>query len=127
VSDEFRLDVRDGEGRQWVTVHGELDLATAPTLEDAFARRVVGGSDGGPGCRPVVVDLTACEFIDSTGVRTLVQQGQRALAAGRRISILCPPSSGSRFTLDLLGVEASIPVIDSVDHPALGGDPAGTS
>lgn len=125
MTDEFRVDVVVEDRHQRVVVHGEIDLATAPVIEQAFEERIASGpaSRDGSGV-PVLIDLTRCDFIDSSGVRTVVQLGQRSVADGRRFSIVCPPDSGSRFTLDLLGVAASFPVHDSVDAAVLTDDPA---
>jgi anti-anti-sigma factor len=116
VTDEFRVDVVVEDDHQRVVVHGEVDLATAPLIEAAFSERVAGGpSVPGTDGLPVVVDLVRCDFIDSSGVRTLVQLGQQVVGDGRRFSVLCPPSSGARFTLDLIGLSTSFPVLDSLD------------
>jgi len=48
-----------------VSVTGELDMATAPALHQAVER----AQDQGP----IVVDLRDLTFIDSTGIRALIQ------------------------------------------------------
>jgi anti-anti-sigma factor len=45
---------------------GDLDLATAPALEDAVARLC------GEGAREIVLDLKELEFLDSTGFRAVL-------------------------------------------------------
>ena len=55
-------------------VTGELDLATAPRLDEALA--------GARRPSVVVVDLSGCTFLDSAGIRTLV--GAARPARGRR-------------------------------------------
>lgn len=51
-------------------VGGEIDMAAAPELEQALKpSSAVGG--------PVVVDLTAVSFLDSTGINALVTAAQR--------------------------------------------------
>jgi anti-sigma B factor antagonist len=54
-----------GEGAVVLAPRGELDLATAPLLEQAVLAQA---SDA----RRVVVDLRKLSFIDSSGLRTLV-------------------------------------------------------
>ena len=54
-------------GSAWViTINGELDLATAPQLEQAL------GGVNGDGVERIVIDLTGLSFIDSSGLRTLL-------------------------------------------------------
>jgi anti-sigma B factor antagonist len=51
-------------------VHGDIDIAGGPTLE-----RYVGRSQDG---LPIVLDLHDVEFIDSSGLRTLLAAARRA-------------------------------------------------
>jgi anti-anti-sigma factor len=48
-----------------VSVHGELDLATAPPLQRSLNDAVTSRSK-------LLVDLSACEFIDLAGIARLV-------------------------------------------------------
>jgi anti-sigma B factor antagonist len=57
----------------FVAPHGELDLATRPELEEALA-------DALGHARRVVLDLRGLSFIDSSGLRVLVDTELRARA-----------------------------------------------
>ena len=59
-----------GDGTRVVAVAGEIDLYTAPEFERALE------PNGGAGGR-VVVDLSDCTFLDSTGLGVLVQAHRR--------------------------------------------------
>lgn len=120
MTDEFRLDVAVRGSERWVVVDGELDLATAPGLDAALE-----GCLGHPPVSAVVIDLTPCTFIDSTGVRSLVRFAESARCAGIGLSIVCLPGSAARFTLDLLGVGDAVPIHDSADALSLGGGSLG--
>jgi anti-sigma B factor antagonist len=64
---EFRASSQHlGDGTRVVAVAGEVDLYTAPEFERALEL------NGGAGGR-VVVDLSECTFLDSTGLGILVQ------------------------------------------------------
>lgn len=52
---------------------GEIDVYTAPSLQDTLAQVMEGG-------RPLVLDLSQVHFIDSTGLGVLVGGLQRAQA-----------------------------------------------
>ncbi len=70
------------EGVSVLTVAGELDLSSAPSLKWALTDLLSGGSDS------VVLDLTLVTFLDSTALGVLVGV-QRRLADGRRLAIVC--------------------------------------
>jgi anti-anti-sigma factor len=59
---------------------GEHDLVTVPQLEDAFAS--VYGS--------ILVDLSACEFVDSSVLRTILAKHERLERDGQRLELLVP-------------------------------------
>lgn len=75
--DRERLD----DGRLVVAVSGELDSDSAPRLIEALD--VLVAEDG------VVVDLSGCPRIDSTGLGVLVGTGKRLNASGRRMALVC--------------------------------------
>jgi anti-sigma B factor antagonist len=72
---------------------GELDLAGAPRLRRAAERSARDARD-----LPVVLDLSQVSFIDSTGVRALLDI--RELAGGRPVVLLTPSPTVARV-LDL--------------------------
>jgi anti-anti-sigma factor len=77
----FEVRVGDLEhGVRTVSVRGELDLSTAPELEGPLDE-VLGSDDGS-----VLIDLSGCEFIDSTGIALIVRAWQR-LDGGLELSI----------------------------------------
>jgi anti-sigma B factor antagonist len=60
----FVVSVRSSDADRWVlAMSGELDVATAPELEQAL--RAASGS--------VVIDCGALEFMDATGIGVLVR------------------------------------------------------
>jgi len=69
----LRVEREDGGSLRVVTVHGELDLETAPELRRALIETI----DEHPG-RPLVVDLEGVDFIDSAGLGVLVGGLKRA-------------------------------------------------
>ncbi len=107
VSSESRTD-----GVRVVMVKGELDLNTAPQLESELARTL-------GNAQSVVVNLSGCEFIDSTGVALLVNAWQqlerRDGDAGPGRLVLCCPNHQVRRLLDITGVESSISVHEDMD------------
>ena len=73
VPEAIQIEVAHRGQRTLITVRGELDLATAPTLERALAAQTRHK-------RPLVLDLRDLSFIDATGLGVLL----RADADARR-------------------------------------------
>ena len=85
-----------------VSVAGELDIATAPTLQTALEHADTDGA------RHVLVDLTDTRFLETSGLRTLLRASQR-MSAGGSLSIVCPNACVRRVfeltgTADLLAL-----------------------
>lgn len=94
----FSVSSEDEGGATVISVAGELDLSTAPQLEEHL--RGAGAS--------VVVDLSACEFIDSTGIALIVRAAQGGDGDGARIA-LCGLKQQVLRVLQVAGVEDQIP------------------
>jgi anti-sigma B factor antagonist len=95
-----------------VAVNGELDLSTAPELE----RAVDDALDGDDGL--LVLDMSGCRFIDSTGIALLVRVWQR-LGGGNggedRFAICCVDDQVRRL-LDITGLDTSMRIHSSRDE-----------
>jgi anti-sigma B factor antagonist len=65
-------------GAAVVYVSGELDLATAPRLEQVLREL---------GADPVVVDLSECTFLDSAGMGVLLGSARALGDAGRSLRV----------------------------------------
>jgi anti-sigma B factor antagonist len=84
------VEVHHDAGSALVTVGGELEFGTAASLRTTLSDLAQDQSD------PVVLDLTALQFIDSTGLSLLVQAKQRFSAQGRRFELRSPTPRVSR-------------------------------
>jgi anti-sigma B factor antagonist len=74
-----------------IVLTGELDISTAPRVEEEL-RRV---EDGRP---PVIVlDLSALEFMDSTGLRVIVSADGRAREEDRSLRLVRGPEAVQRI------------------------------
>jgi anti-sigma B factor antagonist len=93
-----------------LTPVGELDLATAPLLESAFAA-VVREDD----VEMIVVDLTELSFMDSTGIHLLIRM-HAACGNVDRLRVINGSHAVERL-LDLAGVRALLPIISSDCDP----------
>jgi anti-anti-sigma factor len=97
IPEAFNVRMEQHGDASVVVPTGELDLATAPALEDALGRAF------GDGTQRVVLDLRELEFIDSSGLRTLLTARRRAEEAGSRFSLVAG-HRGLERTLEIAGV-----------------------
>ena len=75
---EVELEARGGE--LWVLPRGDLDLAAAPELRESLGLALRSDADA------VVVDLRGLDFLDSTGLKALVEA--HAGPNGHRVSFV---------------------------------------
>ena len=73
----FVADSSDEAGVRVIALFGELDLASAPKLERELDAALAAADDA------IVVDLCDLQFMDSTGLRTLIA-GQRSAGDQQR-------------------------------------------
>jgi anti-sigma B factor antagonist len=72
-----------------VVVHGEIDAHTAPRLAEHLATLPAEGD--------IELDLAGVEFMDSSGLRVLIDVHQRADGDGRRLVVRRPSPSVARL------------------------------
>jgi len=101
----FEISTSELDGVQVVAVRGELDLGTAPDLKPRLEAALAAGGS-------VMVDLTECEFIDSTGIALIVRAWQQVDGedGGRREFVICSEDQQVGRVLEISGLKLSIPV-----------------
>lgn len=94
-----------------VSVEGEHDIYTAPTLRERLDEAL--GQGGG-----VVVDLTAATFVDSSVLGALLDARRRALEAeqGYVVCVGETVEPGVRRILDITGLVPVLPVVSGRDE-----------
>jgi anti-sigma B factor antagonist len=102
----FEVQSEDLEnGIRVFTVRGELDMNTAPQLEGCLEKALSDSSSS------IMLDLSECEFIDSTGIALIVRAWQRVDREGGdgdgRL-VLCCINHQVRRLLKITGVEGTI-------------------
>ena len=87
-----------------VKVAGEIDQATVPDLERTLDEAIQAASGA------LVVDLSDCGFIDSSGLATLVAARERHMEDdGRRFGICCADAQVRRL-LEITGLDDAMGV-----------------
>ncbi len=93
---------RDGSAHR-VTAVGELDLATVETLQ-----RVLLEIDDG--AETIVLDLSGLSFIDSTGLRLVLDLNERYGGEADRLRVIAGSPAVERL-LDIVGLRDQLPLI----------------
>jgi stage II sporulation protein AA (anti-sigma F factor antagonist) len=91
-----------------LTVSGEVDLYTAVDLEEHL-RAVLGN-----GHSQVILDLTSCEFFDSSGLNVLAQ-ARRRLDGETTLCLVIPPDGITRQAFEIMRFELVFPIYPSRD------------
>jgi anti-sigma B factor antagonist len=105
----FAIDVRHDDGRVHFVPRGELDLATAPGLEQRVLEMLRNGDRG-----VVVLDLRELTFMDSTGVRTIVAAHQVAKDEGVELRLVRPRAESIVWrVIEISGIDGALGLVDA--------------
>jgi anti-sigma B factor antagonist len=93
-----------------MSVQGEIDLYTVPKLQRELATALASGDS-----IRLVVDLSAVDFCDSTGVNVLLAAHRQARERGGDLE-LAAPRPAVRKILQVTGLETVFTVTDNPAH-----------
>ncbi len=99
---DFDLIAAAEPGRVRLTLRGELDLGTAGRLERALHEHA----------GPVLLDLRELTFMDSTGIRVLLEASEAAERDARDLAIVPPAGGDARLTIEETGIAALLPLAE---------------
>lgn len=96
-----------------VRVAGEVDMSHEEELRGELRTGLAADARG------IVVDLTECEFIDSTGVRVLLlsREAQQNESPSERLAVAASSEQILRI-LSVMGVDRVIPIRPTVEEAA---------
>jgi anti-sigma B factor antagonist len=105
----FGIDAHHESGRVVLSLRGELDLASSNVL----ARELESLADDGT--QSVVLDLGALQFIDSTGLRTLLAGQERLRQTGAEFAVT-PGGPQVQRLLSITRADEHLRVLASADE-----------
>ncbi len=108
ATDQLRIAVRHDPGRAIVSLAGELDMASADALQQTLA------ADDLQREPMIVLDLQALEFIDSTGLRSILAALERCREHRQEFAIT-PGSQQVQRLLHITGMADHLPTIATAD------------
>jgi anti-sigma B factor antagonist len=112
----FSCTVRQVANGVALVVSGDVDLAVHAAFEAEIAKAWDGSSR-------LAIDLSQVTFLDSMGLRVLVQARQQAAENGSEF-VLAGPSTPVLRVLDLAGVASIFSVVEPLPDVAEDPDPA---
>ena len=93
-----------------LTPTGELDMSNGEALEEAI-------SDArGKGVPALVLDLTGLTFMDSSGLRILLDTWNESKLAELELTLVVPKEGLVRRVLEISGCDTILPVVDRRDE-----------
>ncbi|MGH2692916.1 MAG: STAS domain-containing protein [Actinomycetota bacterium] len=95
-----------------VSVKGEVDLYTAPSLKERVADLVSAGRNR------LAVDLGGVEFMDSTGLGVLIGGLKKCKEAGGSLALIAPREPVIKV-LAITGLDKVFQIHEKVDQAAL--------
>ena len=109
LSPPFEVTVEQRGASVHATLIGELDISTAGRLEETLGRVEADGP------ALVVLDLSGLDFMDSTGLRLLIEADMRAREAGRRLVVV----QGNEMVQRVLHLTRLDERLEIVEDPAV--------
>jgi len=96
-----------------IIVHavGEVDLATAPLLDQALSE-----ATAAPRTRRVVVNLTRIHFFGAVGLTVLLTAIHHGYTTGIPVVVVTHPGQPAHRTITITELHRKLTLIDSFDH-----------
>ena len=95
----LKIDVERSRDQLVLSISGELDLATAPLLQEHLLEAAQ------TDLSEVVVDLEHATYIDSSGLGVLVSAHNRLMARGGSL-VICSPTPRSMKLFEIAGLSS---------------------
>ena len=90
-----------------LSIEGELDMHTIGEL----SARVDGALDAG--AQELTLDLRRLDFMDSSGIRLLIQLYDRSRQDGWRLMLVAPDQYGAALVLRATGADRALPFVEA--------------
>jgi anti-sigma B factor antagonist len=111
MEQQFQIEERSVQGATVVAVTGEIDVATAPQLQECLHGLIAQG-------RPsLVIDLLAVTFLDSTALGVLVGALKRCREQGGDLQLVVADARILKI-FEITGLTTVFPIVDSLDAVA---------
>jgi anti-anti-sigma factor len=110
--EHLRIEARTAPDRVVLELHGELDLLSAPRLQEQLERSLVDER------RIVVLDMHGLQFVDSAGLRVILAAHEHAREQGCEFALTRGSDQVQRL-LSIAGVDEHLRIIGGADDALL--------
>lgn len=107
AQDLARVTLEERDGVTVAAISGEVDISNATIV----SRTLTGLPNLAHG---LVVDLSAVEYLDSTGISLLHELAVRLRQRSQRLIVVCPAQSPPRRVLQLTALHSSVTILDEL-------------
>jgi anti-anti-sigma factor len=112
IEDQLRVDAKHEDDRVVLRLRGELDLASVPLLQSELAAVAL---EAAP---MIVLDLRELQFMDSTGLRTILAAHDRCQERRQEFAVTRGSDQVERL-LSITRVSEHLRIIDCPDEAVL--------
>jgi anti-sigma B factor antagonist len=112
-SQAFDITQHERDGSIVLRLAGELDVATAPRLKSAVDAACASGAE------EVVLDLRSVRFIDSSGLRQILQARETCEEHSKQLLVIAELQAGPRRLFDVTGAGDVLRWRDAEQNPRL--------
>jgi anti-anti-sigma factor len=116
LASHLSLDLRRTGDASVVSARGEIDLST-------LAKATAALDAAREGATAVFLDLRDVDFMDTSGLRLVIEEQRRAAAAGYRFAVVQGSRKVQRL-FEIAGFAADDRLFAEAPTPTIGGDPA---
>jgi anti-sigma B factor antagonist len=109
VTDLAELEIGSSGGYPLARLRGELDLSNVARLHRVIAESASGEAGA------LVLDLTDLTFMDSAGIRMLVELAGDLASHRRRLLVVLSPENPTHRSLELSGVLPALEVAPTIE------------
>ena len=110
----MRTEVTENSGWTVVNIYGELDVSSSPRMREILIELVSDGSTR------LVLDLDGVDFLDSTGLGTIISALKRARTHGGDLRLVCTQARITRL-FQITGLDKAVPLLSTLDAAVAGG------
>ncbi|HEY3772870.1 MAG TPA: STAS domain-containing protein [Solirubrobacteraceae bacterium] len=102
----FEITPRASEAKVTLSLLGELDMSTVPQLSDSVRAQLNDGAGD------LTLDLRELSFMDSSGLRLLIELYDGSRRDGWKLRLIAPRHAGAALVLRATGADLALPFED---------------